>query len=225
MSPQRDRDDHRDGDHHRGRGRHELPRPETWPAWRTRHAGGGERRQGHGGVVALRDDPDDPDRLGQALQVDLSSLDVTDAVDGSGQVDDLRARQDLPRPRLAAQAGRQVERAAPVSALHGHGLPGVQSDAHHEREGGVGQRLLDEPPLEIHGRADGLPGRSEDGEGLVPSQLDHRATPALHALPGELGELRGQLGGGLVPSLLSEQRVATHVRDQERPDLGCLAAA
>jgi len=79
--------------------------------------------------------------------------------------------------------------------------------------------------MEVHGGADGLPGRPEDGEGLVPSQLDHRASSALHALPGELGELLGQLGRGLVPGLLGEQRLATDVSDQERPNRGCLAAA
>src|SRR5207237_185261 len=81
---------------------------------------GGQLRQRHVAAAALRDDLEGPARLGQALQVDLSPLDVTDAVDGSGQVGDLRARQHLPRSRLAAQTGREVQRAASIAALHGH---------------------------------------------------------------------------------------------------------
>jgi transposase len=42
----------------------------------------------------------------------------------------------------------------------------------------------------------------------------------LDHFPGQGRELRGQLGGGFVAALLGEQGVATHVRDQERADLG-----
>ena len=149
------------------------------------------------------------------------SVDVPHAVDGPGQVDDLGRGQDLAGAGLAAQARRHVQRAASVPALDGDGLAGIEADPNHQGQRGVVEGLVDEALLEIHGRPDGLPGRGEHGQGLVAAQLDHRAAAALHPVPSQIGELLRQLRRGLVASLLGEQRVATDVGDQERPDL-CL---
>jgi hypothetical protein len=43
-------------------------------------------------------------------------------------------------------------------------------------------------------------------------------------MSGHVGEARRQLGRGLVASLLREQRVATDVGDQERPDMDVFLA-
>jgi hypothetical protein len=42
--------------------------------------------------------------------------------------------------------------------------------------------------------------------------------------PGNVGEARRQFGCGLIASLLREQRVATDVGDQERPDVDVFGA-
>jgi len=129
----------------------------------------------------------------------------------------------MPGPRragLAAKPGGQVERAAPVPALHGDGLARVQADADGEGEGGVGDRLVGEAGLEIRRGSKGLAGRSEYGQGLVASELDEGPAPCLDSLPGDLGEPGRELGGRLVPALLREEGVAANVGDQEGPDLG-----
>jgi hypothetical protein len=74
--------------------------------------------------------------------------------------------------------------------------------------------------LEVDRGADRLAGRGEDAQRLVASKLEEGSTPRLDDLTRDVGELRRELGRGLVASLLGEQRVAANVRDQERPNLG-----
>jgi hypothetical protein len=76
----------------------------------------------------------------------------------------------------------------------------------------------------VRGGEDRLAGRVEGCEGLVSPQLDHRAAVLLNHFPGNVGKARRQLGRGLIPSLLREQRVAANVGDQERPDMDVFRA-
>jgi len=165
-------------------------------------------------------DADDSDRLGQTFQHEVAPVLEPDPLDPPGEVGDLLAGQDLARSGLAAQPRGQIERPAPIAALHGNGLSGVESDPHHEGQRRVGDGLLDEPVLQLHRRPDGLPGGTENRERLVTAKLDDPAAAPLHAFPRHLGELLGQLGRGLVSALLGEQGVAADVRDEEGPDLG-----
>jgi hypothetical protein len=57
---------------------------------------------------------------------------------------------------LAAQPRREVERAAPVAALHPDGLSGVEADPHRQGERGVVDRLLRESQLQIDRGPEGL---------------------------------------------------------------------
>ena len=54
----------------------------------------------------------------------------------SREVDHALACEDLAGARLAAEPGRQVERAAPIAGLEMNCLPGVEADADREREWG-----------------------------------------------------------------------------------------
>ena len=130
------------------------------------------------------------------------------------------AGQDLAGRRQPAQPGREVQRPAPIAALDGHGLAGVDPDPDGEGERRIGHRLVDEPVLQVDGGPDGLTGRAEHGQGLVATELDDPASAGLNALTSDRGELRCELGGGLVAPVLGEEGVAADVGDQEAPDAG-----
>jgi hypothetical protein len=187
----------------------------------------GGRREGaqsFHGVGALRHDPDDRDRFGEPLEGDAAALLVPNAVDRPREVRDLSRSKDLAGSRLTAEPSSQVQRATAVTALDRDCLSGIEPDAHRERERGRLERLLDEPLLELDGRADRLPGRGEHAQGLVPSKLEQGAVATLDPFTCDVGELGRELGSGLVASLLGEQGVAADVGDQERPDVDVLGA-
>ena len=194
---------------------------------RTRCAGAGRRQcrpQTRGRIDTLWNDPHHLDRVGQVLQLHLPAVDVADALDPAREMRDAAAREDLARARLPAQPRREIERAAPVPALEGNSLPGVQPDAGRHRELGVVDRLIHEPFLEIDRCGDGLPGGGEHRERLVPPELDHTAAVRLDRLARDPGELGGELRGGLVTALLREEGIAPDVGDQERLDPRLLVA-
>jgi hypothetical protein len=139
-------------------------------------------------------------------------------------VRDLARRQDLAGTSLAAQPRRQVQRAAAIPALDLDRLAGVEADPDRKGQLGIGEGLLDEPLLELDGRADRLARRAEDAERLVSAELQERAAAGHDPFAGDPGELRRQLAGRLVAPLLREERVAAHVRDQEGPDVDVVAA-
>src|SRR5918999_1628254 len=87
-----------------------------------------------------------------------------------------------------------------------------------QRELGIGPRLLDELPLEIHGGPDRLSGGFEHHQGLVAAHLDQRPVPHLYALADEVAELRRESRRELVAALLREARIAADVCDQKRAD-------
>ena len=186
---------------------------------------GGTGGQPLGRVLALRDHPDDPHRLGQPLEMHQPTIHIDEVFHPPGQMGHLLAHQHLPRPRQPTQPRRQIQGPTPIAPLDRHRLPGVQPDPHPQRQRRVGQRLLDKAGLELDRRPQRLAGRGEHRQRLIPAQLDDRPPPALHPLPGQRGELGGQLGGRLVAAFMGEQGVAPHIGDQERPDLGPVATA
>ncbi len=123
-----------------------------------------------------------------------------------------------------AESRRQVERPAPVAVVDGDGLSRVQPDPDRERERRVRDGLVDEPPLELDRRPDRLSSGVEDRHDLVPAELQIGPASGLEDLARHRGELAGQHRGGLVAALLREDRVPADVGDQERPDLGVVAA-
>ena len=75
--------------------------------------------------------------------------------------------------------------------------------------------LVGERELQRDRGTDRLTRRAEDGERLVPPQLDHLAAVSLHALARDLRERRREVRGRLVATRLGERRVAADVRDQK----------
>ena len=178
-------------------------------------AGAGTRRSPSSGSIRIT-----PTGSVSPLKRVCALVHVAHTVQPPGEVGDLSAGQDLAGAGLAAHPRREVEGAPAIPALHGDGLAGVEADADQQRDLWIGQRLVHEPLLERERGPDGLAGRGEHGEGLVAAQLDQLAAEFLDLLAGDLCELRRQLGRGLVTAFLGEHRVAAHVRDEERADLG-----
>ena len=212
----RDRSNERGRDTDSGdQGRAASAEPLPWRRARSRLR---HRLQEVRRVVALRDHFDHSDGILQPLQLDRAAIDVGHAVDLPRQVRDFRAREDLAGTGLTAEAGGKVEGTASVAAPDRHGFARVQADPHRQRQRGVGQRLLHEPCLQVERRPDRLPCGGEDRECLVPTQLDHRTSARRDRLLGQVGELRRQLGRGLVATMVGEDGVPADVRDQEGPD-------
>jgi hypothetical protein len=74
--------------------------------------------------------------------------------------------------------------------------------------------------LEVDSRPKCAPRRVEDRQGLVSTQLEELASGCRNLLANDLGELPRQPRGRDITALLREARVATNVRDQERPNVG-----
>ena len=155
-----------------------------------------------------------------------SPVQVADPFDLASQVGGLQARQHFAGGGLAAETGGQVEGAAPVSALHRHRLSGVDADADHEREGGIGDSLIHEAGLEVDRGPDGLTRGAEHGQGLVAPKFYDLSPAGLDPVPSDRGEPGREFRGRLVAAFLGEQGVAPHVGDQERADdhrlVGCV---
>ena len=126
--------------------------------------------------------------LSSPFSCGLATLGEPDAVDPKGEVDDLPAREHLAGPRERAEPCGDVQRAAPVAALDGYRLAGVQPDPDGERKGWIGDRLLDEPLLQGHGPTDRRARRTEDDQGLVTAELEHVPAVILDHRAGHLGE-------------------------------------
>jgi hypothetical protein len=123
-----------------------------------------------------------------------------------------------PAPRLPAQAGRQVQRAAAVPIADANRLTSVEPDPDRERELGHVERFLDEPPLEGDRCTNPVARRGEHAQGFVPPQLEEYPPLRLDDLARDLGEPRCELPGSLVAALLREERVSADIGYQERAD-------
>ena len=218
-SPPGSRAHHRDGDQCRDHGERDHRRDRLPPSARWRRGRPDERGDRLGVVPVLRTHRDHVDRLVEPLQLRLATLGEPDAVDPTGEVDDLPAREHLAGAGERAEPRGDVQRAAPVAALDGYGLAGVESDPDREREGWIGDRLLDEPLLQGHGAADRRARRTEDDQGLVTAELEHVTAVSLdHAS----GSPRRSAPPGVRPPrppFLRERRPAADVGDQERVDV------
>jgi hypothetical protein len=180
-----------------------------------------DRREARGqgvGIAVERRGAEDPDRLREALDLDLAVLVQAQLRDCPSEVRDALAHPDLSGARLCAKAGGQVERAAAVAAVDGDRLAGVQADAHSKRQRRIDPGLVGECQLELYRRAQRFPRRLEGGERLVAAELDHAAAMSFDAFARELRESRGEEGCGFVSVLLRKARVAADVRDQKGED-------
>ena len=109
-------------------------------------------------VLALRHDADDHDGFVQSFKQQGTAVLVPDAIHPSREVRDFPRGEDLPGPGLATEPGREVQGSAPVATLDRNRLARVQPDPERERHLRLAERLLHEPPLEVHRGADRLPG-------------------------------------------------------------------
>ena len=166
-------------------------------------------------VAILRNDAGDTNGVGDALEVQLASVDVADSLDRTSQMGDLPAREDLAGRRHCAQPRREVQRTAAIPAFHWYGLPGVEADPDRQRKRGVVPGFLGESLLEIQGRPDRLSWGREDGESLVASKFDDAATTGPDSLSGQSGELCRQPSRSLVATRLGEGRITADVGDHE----------
>ena len=189
------------------------------PVHGTRRPRGYERSDLFRHVAPLRSDREDTDGIRESLEVQLAAIQVPNALDRAGEVNEVLTREDLARTGLGAEPGREVQRPAAVPALDRHRLTGVQADPHGEREIRGGPGCLQKARLQVDRRPDGLTWGTEHREGFVSPQLDHGSVPSLDMLSSDLGERCREAGSRLVAPLLGEHGVSTDVRDQEDPDL------
>ena len=108
-------------------------------------------------------DRDDVERLIEPLQLQRATLDEPDTVDAPGEVDDLPTGEDFACFRAGLEPASDVQGSAAKAPLDGHGLTGVESDPHGEREGWIGGRFLNEALLQGDGGSDRRAWRIEDG--------------------------------------------------------------
>jgi hypothetical protein len=118
---------------------------------------------------------------------------------GPSDVRDALAHPHLAGARLRAEARSQVERAAAIAAVDGHRLAGIEPDADAERQRRIERSLVGERQLELHGRAQRVPGRLEDSKRLVAAELDHLAAMRFDSLARNFRERRRETGCGFVP--------------------------
>ena len=166
---------------------------------------GGERVD----VTGLPRHGEDAHGLRESLQSERVARDDHHVGDRAGQIGDGRAREHLAGLGHPAQSSREVQRAASgTPRFHGHRLAGVQPDAHTQRQGGVGHRLLDEQAPGGRARLvspDGAEANTASASSPRSSMTDPAS--ALDALPGDGGELRGKLRGRLVAPFRCVKRV------------------
>jgi hypothetical protein len=165
-----DRCRHCDRDHQRERhedGCDRMPARQSdrgWPSCRSR----GEPTEPLGRVALLGDHPHDVNRLRQTLEVQIPSVCVAHSFHLAGEMHHALAGQDLAGSRSAAETSGQVEGASSVTRLQRDRLSGIEADTDGEREGRIGNRLLQEPILGVRGCEDRLPRRVEGGEASSP---------------------------------------------------------
>ncbi len=168
-------------------------------------------------IRPLGHDRDDADRVREPLQVQLASIQISDAFDRASEMDHALAGDDLARIGLRAEPRGQVECSPPVAALDHDGLADVQSYPDGKGQIRPGRRLLEEPRLKRHRRPDRATRRSEDHESLVATQLHLGSVPIVYLLPDDGREPGGKVGG-VIAALAGEPRVSADVRDQEGPE-------
>ena len=121
---------------------------------------------------------------------------------------------------LRAQASGHVDRRSSVSTLDRNRLARVNSHPYPEWKLKVRMHLLLACRLKLDGRAHSLRGVREDGQRLVPAELDHMPSAGGDRLARDLGEGHREAGSGRVTVLLRERRIPSDIGDQEQPQRG-----
>ena len=152
---------------------------------------------------------DQIDGLLEPFQLRWPALLEANVLDLGGELRDGSRHQDLSGQRLGAQPGRRVERDPPEPVLDRDRLAHVDPDPDRQRKVGGCLGFLHARDLELQGGANGLCRGVENGERLVPPELDDPAAPSFDSLPCELGEPRGESGRLAVAVFPSEARVPT----------------
>src|SRR6185436_5698964 len=142
-------------------------------------------------------DLDDLDRLFDALQSLDPAVQIGDALDPAGQVDERLAGQHLTAARRRAQPRGHVQRATPVVVAYLHGLAGVEADTDAQRKAVRGDRCLD--PQRRPQRA---PRRLEHADHVVAVGRHHAAVELLDLDRRQPDEPLAELRGGIVAVLL-----------------------
>jgi hypothetical protein len=135
-------------------------------------------------------------------------------------VNDAFTCEYLARACQRAEPSGEVERSPAVSTLDGDRLTDVEPDADAERRCGVFGAFAREACLEVDSRTDRAARRLKDRQGLVAAKLEELATRQRDLLANDPGELPREPRRRDVAVFLRKARVATYVRDQERPYLG-----
>lgn len=148
------------------------------------------------------------------------AIDVPDALEPAGKMDDAVGRDHFTPVRDSAQARRDIEGGTAKAAFDSDRLARIDSDPDLQREVGIRARFLLEPHLELDRPPQRLTCGAEDREGLVPSQLEDRAAARRYSIADDSRETGGEAGRGFVPMLLREACVAADVGDQEGTNLG-----
>ncbi|HKD31993.1 MAG TPA: hypothetical protein VKB73_00850 [Gaiellaceae bacterium] len=134
-------------------------------------------------------------------------------------MDDAFAREHLARARQGAEPRREIQCSAAVPALDADRLADVEADPDSERRGGIVDGLALEARLKVDRRPKCAPRRLEDRQGLVSAQLEELASDCSDLLANNPCELPREPRGRDITMLVGEARVATDIRDQERPYL------
>ena len=167
---------------------------------------------GTGPVPSEDGDRERPHRLGQTLDLRGPPLGDRDLLHRPRQVGHPLRGQRLAGLGQRAQPGRQVQRPTAVAALDRHHLPGVQPDAHRQRQTRVQPGLVGEHLLQRHRRPQRGPRRGEHRQRLVTAQLQQPAAVRLDPLPRHPRELPRQLRRRLIPPRLGERRCSPGCR-------------
>ena len=167
------------------------------------------------GIPPVAGESGDSHRVCKTLEPKGPAVDLRHAFHAASEVHDLLAGQDLTRTRERAEPRRQVQRTAPVAVIDPDGLARIESDPNRERQRRIGDRRPDERRLEVGCCPDRLAGRVEDGEHLVPAELEARSPTGLEGRVSDRREPGREGGRGLVAAFLRKRGVPANVGNQE----------
>jgi hypothetical protein len=85
---------------------------------------------------------DDVDGIGESLEMQFPVIEVPDAIDRAGEMNQVLTGQDLAGTGFAAQAGGKVQGPAAIPAAHGRCLSHFEADSHGKRKIGGRPSLL-----------------------------------------------------------------------------------
>jgi hypothetical protein len=119
-------------------------------------------------------------------------FDVRETFEPARQVSDRVGGKDLVRAGGGAEPGGEVQRASAIPFLDLDSFSRVQANSDVHRQIWVAPSFLCEPLLQVDCRTQGLSRRAEDGQGLVPSELDDPAIQRFDLFTRDGSELAGE---------------------------------